>query len=147
MLIVGLFIVQVTVLLAVVMMLLLVYSPLRRIVSPITNLIAVTKSLIGTMAGIVTNTKSILGRALVSVNRLSSLFKGRGKSNVSRFSLKKALTALVAVRRFYGAFKLVRQLGKNKFWGTFRMFMLLGPIIVPALTTLKRFLRKPATIR
>ena len=146
-LIIGLFIVQLAVLFAVATTLILVYSPLKRILSPIKNLIAVTNSLIGTSSGIVTKANRILGRAFVNIKGLSNLFRGRGSSKASRFSLKKALTALVAVRRFYGALKLVRQLGKNKFWRTFRMFMLLGPVVIPALTTLKRFARKPATVR
>jgi hypothetical protein len=144
-LIIGLFVVQIAVLLAVAMVMMLVYSPLKRIVSPLKNLITVTKSLVGTISGIFTNTKNILGRAFVNVTRVTKLFSGRGKSNASRFSLKKVFTTLVAGRRLFSVVTLFRQFGKNKFWGTFRMFMLFGPIVVPALTAIKRFIRKPAT--
>jgi len=144
-LIISLFIVQLAVLMAVAIAMLLVYSPLKRIVPPVRNLVAVVRSLTGTIGGIVSNTKSILGRALVNLSRVSKLFRSRGKSNSPRFSLTKIFAALVTGRRLLGVFKLFRQLGKNKFWGTFRMFMLLGPIVVPALTAIKRFIRRPAT--
>ncbi len=144
-LIIGLFIVQLAVLMTVAIAVILVYSPLKRIVPPLRNLLTVGKALTVTIGGIVINTKRILGRAISNVATVSRLFRGRGKSNTIRLSVTKVFAALATARRLLGVIKIVRQFGKNKFWGTFRIFMLLGPVVVPALTAIKRFIRKPAT--
>jgi heme/copper-type cytochrome/quinol oxidase subunit 2 len=63
---------------------------------------------------------------------------------MSRLSLKILFATLVAGKRILGLLKVVRQVGRNKFWGTFRILMLAGPIVIPVLSSIKRFMRKPA---
>jgi hypothetical protein len=40
---------------------------------------------------------------------------------------------------------LFRMVRKNRFWGTFRILMMAGPVVIPVLTSLKKLIRKPAS--
>jgi hypothetical protein len=142
-LIVVLFAVQLVILLALGFAILLVYSPLKRFISPLKNLSQVIKSLVETLGRVSSQVINVFGRVRGNVSRLSNLF-AISRSGLSRLSLKKLFNTLVAGKRLLGVLKVFRQIGKNKFWGTFRVLMLAGPIVVPVLSSIKRFIRKPA---
>lgn len=142
-LIVVLFVIQSVLILTVGFAILLVYSPLKRFISPLNNLITVSKSLSSTVGRVAGQVISVFGRVRLNVSRLSNLF-ARKRASMSRLSLKKLFATLVAGKRILGLLKVVRQVGRNKFWGTFRILMLAGPIVIPVLSSINRFMRKPA---
>jgi hypothetical protein len=142
-LIVVLFAVQLVILLALGVAILLVYSPLKRFISPLKNLTQVIKSLVETLGRVSSQVINVFGRVRGNVSRLSNIF-AVSRTGLSRLSLKKLFLTIVAGKRLFGVLKVLRQFGKNKFWGTFRILMLAGPIVVPILSSLKRFIRKPA---
>ena len=142
-LIVVLFVIQSVLILTVGFAILLVYSPLKRFISPLNNLITVSKSLSSTVGRVAGQVISVFGRVRLNVSRLSHLF-ARKRASMSRLSLKILFATLVAGKRILGLLKVVRQVGRNKFWGTFRILMLAGPIVIPVLSSIKRFMRKPA---
>jgi hypothetical protein len=112
-------------------------QPIARLVDVIKLFVATSSRLINQVRGGVTN---ILG----NLTRIAVLFKRHKKSTNSRTSVSKLIAILITGKRIFGLIKRFKQRGRSRFWGTFRLLMLAGPIVVPVLSSLKKLIRKPA---
>ena len=143
--IVILFFVQILVIVIAAFAMVLVYSPIKRLFHPIANLTSVGKTLgISTMR-LMNRTRLSLRQIMSNISSISSVMKRKRGTTSSGFSLKRVVSALIAGRRVLGILKLFRMLGKNRFWGTFRILMMAGPMVIPVLASINKIMRKPAS--
>jgi len=144
-LIIILFFIQILVMVTAAFAIVLGYSPLRRLLHPVATLTSASKTLGMSIIRVMNQTRLSIGQILANVSSITNIVKRRRSASSSSFSLKRLVTALVAGRRVLGVFKLFRMVRKNRFWGTFRILMMVGPVVIPVLTSLKKLIRKPAS--
>ena len=144
-LIIILFFIQILVMVTAAFAIVLVYSPIRRLLRPVATLTSVGKTLGMTIIRVMNRTRLSIGQILANVSSITNVLKRKRGTSSSSFSLKRLVSALVAGRRVLGVFRLFRMVRKNRFWGTFRILMMAGPVLIPVLTSLKKLIRKPAS--
>ena len=144
-LIIILFFIQILVMVTAAFAIVLVYSPVRRLLRPVATLTSVGKTLGMSIVRVMYRTRLSIGQILANVSSITNVLKRNRGTSSSSFSLKRLVSALVAGKRVLGVFRLLRMVRKNRFWGTFRILMMAGPVLIPVLTSLKKLIRKPAS--
>lgn len=142
--IVILFFIQIFVMVTATFAMVLVYSPVKRLLVPIANLMAVGKILGKSVTRLMNKTRLSVVQILSNISSISNVIRSKRGHSRFRVSLKRLVNALIAGKRILGILKLIRMLGKNRFWGTFRILMMAGPMVIPMLTSLKKLIKKPA---
>ena len=144
-LIIILFFIQILVMVTAAFAIVLVYSPIRRLLHPIARLGSVGKTLGMSIIRVMNRTRLSIGQILANVSSITNVIKSKRGTSSAGFSLKRLVSTLVAGRRLLGVLRLFRMVRKNRFWGTFRILMMAGPVLIPVLTSLKKLIRKPAS--
>jgi len=144
-LIIILFFIQILVMVTAAFAIVLVYSPIRRLLHPVATLASVSKTLGMSIIRVMNRSRLSIGQILANVSSITNVIKSKRGTSSTGFSLKRLVSTLVAGRRLLGVLRLFRMVRKNRFWGTFRILMMAGPIVIPVLTSLKKLIRKPAS--